>query len=301
MLTSVWSFFMPLCVAFLAAHALAGAFFPDKRTRNDLARAREVIMTEEEAQAARENKAGRCIAALLNRAHMIIDLENLILTDMRNMLNLMGSKKSAETELAGYIIIGLGGALPLLAVPFITGFAGYIALYPVFALVLTYQQVRSLSKKYRKWQLEITKDLPELIDKLRISFASGRDYVSAFKQARDNSGPRMRIIIDKLLNDLQYMRPAPALDLFAQSFKMPVVTKFASAVKIAVEYGYEAAENYFRIIETDITEVRRVAIEELTKSKPEKVYQLYLVLLSLAVGSLALKGWEIFSQVNKIM
>jgi hypothetical protein len=97
------------------------------------------------------------------------------------------------------------------------------------------------------------------------------------------------------------MRPAPALDLFAQSFKMPVVTKFASAVKIAVEYGYEAAENYFRIIETDITEVRRVAIEELTRSKPEKVYQLYLVLFSLAVGSLALKGWEIFSRINQIM
>ncbi|MDX9871865.1 MAG: hypothetical protein RBT41_05565, partial [Clostridia bacterium] len=300
MLSSVWSFFMPLCVAFLAAYTLTGVFFPDKRIRNDLEKAREVLMTAEEAEGAKENKAGRYIVVFLSKVHKLIDLENLILADLRNMLNLMGSRGKPEKELAGYILKALWTALPLLAVPFVTGFAGYVALYPLFVLILTYQQVLSLRKKYKKWQLEIIKDLPELIDKLRISFASGRDYVSAFNQAGENSGPRMRLIIGKLLNDLQYMRPAPALDLFAQSFKMPVVTKFASAVKIAVEYGYEAAENYFRIIETDITEVRRVAIEELTRSKPEKVYQLYLVLFSLAVGSLALKGWEIFSRINQI-
>jgi len=111
----------------------------------------------------------------------------------------------------------------------------------------------------------------------------------------------MRVMIDKLINDLQCMRPTQALDIFADSFKMPAVTKFTSAVKIAIEYGYDSAENYFQTIETDIMEVRKVAIAELTKSKPEKVYQLYLVLLSLAVCSLLLKGWEIFSQVNRII
>ena len=85
------------------------------------------------------------------------------------------------------------------------------------------------------------------------------------------------------------MRPTQALDIFADSFKMPVVTKFTSAVKIALEYGYESAESYFQTIEQDIMEVRRVAIEELTKSKPEKAYQLYMILMALAVGEMCIR------------
>ena len=141
-------------------------------------------------------------------------------------------------------------------------------LYPVGVVFAVYSQYQSLKKEYQLWQREVIKDLPGLIDKLRISFASGKDFRQAFREARDNSGPKMAAIIDKLNNDLQYMRPAQALDLFANSFKMPAVNKFASAVKISIEYGYQQAESYFNNIEADITEVRRVAIEEITRSKP---------------------------------
>jgi hypothetical protein len=58
-----------------------------------------------------------------------------------------------------------------------------------------------------------------------------------------------------------------------------------------VESGYQSAETYFVNIENDLREVRQVAMEELTRSKPEKVYQLYLVLSGLAIGTLCLKGW----------
>ena len=301
LLTTIWSFLMPLILAASGSYYLAKRIFADKSAKKAIMKARQVIMTEREIERASENPAARYVLDLLPRVEKLIDLEYLILSDLRNMLNLMGIKRRAEKELASYVVSGFIGALPVLAVPVATGCAGYFVLYPVFIIVLIYQQYLKLKKQYKKWQLEITKDLPELIDKLRISFASGRDYISAFNLVKENSGPRMRNIIDKLINDLQCMRPAHALDLFANSFKMPVVNKFASAVKIAIEYGYETAENYFRVIESDITEVRRVAVEELTKSKPEKVYQLYLILLGLAIGSLAVKGWEIFSQIDKIM
>ena len=111
----------------------------------------------------------------------------------------------------------------------------------------------------------------------------------------------MKIVVDQLINDLQYMRYNEAFDRFSNSLKIPAAAKFAAAMKISVEYGYEQAENYFQIIESDITELRRTAIEELTKSKPEKVYQLYLLIIALAVASLAVKGWEIFTVINKIM
>lgn len=301
MLIAVWSVIMPLLTALLSAAILYRLLFCGRNPNRHLRKALEVVMSEKERERSRENKATLYVMDFLPRVQNLLDVEQLVLADMKSMLALMGSQSKAEKELAVFIVKGFTGALPILAVPVVTGFVGYFALYPVFAVILTVQQYAGLKKKYRKWQLEVKKDLPELIDKLRISFASGRDYISAFHQAKSNSGVRMKTIIEKLINDLQCMRPAQALDLFAESFKMPVVTKFASAVKIAIEHGYENAENYFKIIETDITEIRKIAIEEITKSKPEKVYQLYLVIISLAVGSLVLKGWEIFSQINKIM
>lgn len=301
MLTMIWSLLMPLILAGIGSFYLIKRIFTDKHTKNAILRAQEILMSEREIEKTKENQATILILDLIFKVQKVLDLDSLLFNDLSNMLDLMGIKTRPEIELAKYIVKGFIGALPVLAVPVLTGFTGYFVLYPIFVIVITYQQYLGLKKKYKQWQIEMTKDIPELIDKLRISFASGRDYISAFNQAKENSGERMKNIIDKLINDFQFMRHTQALDLFAQSFKMPVVTKFSSAVKIAIEHGYEAAENYFRIIESDITEIRHVAIEELTKSKPEKVYQLYLILLFLAIGSLAIKGWEIFSQVNKII
>ncbi|MCR4443459.1 MAG: hypothetical protein QHH10_14260 [Peptococcaceae bacterium] len=300
-MAAIWSFLFPLLAAAAAAGWLSGRLFDDRAAVKAIYRAKEVIMSERELEKARENRAARHVQGIIVYLQNFVDLEHLVISRMRNMLNLMGSRKKAERELAGYVVYGLTGAIPVLLVPFVTGSSGYLVLYPFFAGVLVCQKYANLKKQYRQWQTEIIKDLPELIDKLRISFASGRDYISAFIQARDTSGPRVRGLIENLLNDLQYMHPAQALNLFAESIKMPAVTRFASAVKIAVEHGYESAENYFRVIEQDLTEMRIASIEELTKSKPEKVYQLYLILFALAAGSLVIKGWEIFDQVNKIM
>lgn len=297
----LWSFLMPFFIAFICSNLFARQIFMDKFTKKAILKTREILMSEREIERTNENQATLFILNFITKAQKTVDLESLIFFEFRNMLNLMGLKTCPEKEMAKYIIKSFIGSLPILAVPILTGFLGYTVLYPVFVAILIYQQYLVFRNQFKKWQTETVKDLPDLIDKLRISFASGRDYISAFNQAKENSSERMNIMIDKLINDFRFMRPSQALDLFAQSFRMPVVTRFASAVKIAVEYGYEKAENYFCIIESDITELRQVSIEELTKSKPEKVYQLYLILLLLAISSLAIKGWEIFSQVNKIM
>jgi len=301
MTTHLWSIFFPLLLALGGAYWVRIQLFPEKKMVRAVLRAREVILPECELEKARENLITQLMMRLMSQVQAVFDLEQLVLQDIRRINGLMGKKSRPERELAVIIIHGLLGGLPVLAVPFLTGFPGYFAIYPLAAGIVILQKYRQFQAKYEQWQKEIIRDLPGLIDKLRISFASGRDYASAFIQARDSSGPQMRIIIDKLINDLQCMRPTQALDIFAESFQMAAVTKFTSAVKISIEYGYESAENYFQTIENDIMEVRKAAIEELTKAKPEKVYQLYLVLLGLATGSLVLKGWEIFSQVNEII
>lgn len=301
MVHAAWSLFMPLATAGMAAMLVSKHLFKDRHVIKAIMRANEVVMSEKELELVRERKSIKFLIKLINRLDKIFNLKLVFLDNINNMLLLMGENVQAEKEVAIYIFNGLLGALPLLLVSAVTGVEIYTVLYPLGVFLLVYRQYKSLQKRFKKWQLELVKDLPELIDKLRISFAGGRDYISALIQAKEGSGPRMRAIIERLINDLQYMRYSQALDNFSNSLRIPAATKFAAALKISVEYGYQEAENYFRIIESDIVEVRRTAIEELTKSKPEMVYQLYLILIALAVGSLAVKAWEIFSLVNKIM
>ena len=172
--------------------------------------------------------------------------------------------------------------------------------YPVAAAVLFKQALRDIDKKYLKWQKELARDIPEVMDRMRICFAGGRDYLSALRQAQTAGGPAMNQAIEKLIHDIQSMGSATALRLFAVSFDLAAVQKLASALMLAVETGYGAAEAYFSSIEDEITALRREAAEALTRSKPEKVYQLYSLLFALAVAALVLKGGEIFSQVGKL-
>jgi len=301
MLLQIWGIIMSLLTASMFAYLLSILLFDDRIARRAILRAGHVLMTEKELERFNDGKATQYAIGLIDKVKGQFNLENLVLTEMRNMLTLMGKNRSAERELARYIVTGFCFATPMLLVPLVTEFIGYIVIYPIFVGVIIFQQYRELKKDYNKWQMELVRDLPDLIDKLRISFASGRDYISAFIQVRDNSGTKMSVMIDKLISDLQCMRATQALDLFAEAFQMPIVNKFVSAIKISIKYGYESAENYFQTIESDITEIRCVVIEELTKARPEKIYQLYLIIFALSAGALSIKAWELFSELGTIL
>jgi hypothetical protein len=291
---------------FLAATAGSAAVFfllcRRRQRRQSYYRAGIAALSEREweAYSQRDSRGLQRVMLLIQIAGKWMDLDGLILNKMDVMLEIMGEHKQSEKELARYLILGCAGAVPALALPLITKEAWYCALYPCFAAVLVYQNYHGLIKKYQDWQREIQRDIPDLIDKLRISFASGRDYVSALIQARASSGPRMAGAIERLIADIQSVGVSRALDGFAAAFRMPVINKWTSAVRIALESGYQSAETYFANIENDLREVRQIAMEELTRSKPEKVYQLYLILSGLAIASLCLKGWEIFSQMTSL-
>jgi hypothetical protein len=294
---------VPCFLTAMAVAALVFVFLYRKQERRQsYVRAGIAALSEREWEtyAQRDSRGLRRMMVVVQAAGRFVDLDGLILDKIGAMLEMVGEHKQPEKELARYLIVGCIGAAPVLIVPFITREAWYCVLYPCFAAVLVYQNYQSLLKRYRAWQKEIQRDVPDLIDKLRISFASGRDYVSALIQVRASSGPRMARAIERLVSDIQSIGVSRALDGFAAAFRMPVINKLASAVRIAVESGYQSAETYFVNIENDLREVRQVAMEELTRSKPEKVYQLYLVLSGLAIGTLCLKGWEIFSQISDL-
>ena len=301
-MTVIWSFLMPLIIAILLTYLLSKTLFEiDKRKKKQIISAGDIILTDAELEIKMDGTVARFISNILLKIIKVIDVDKFFINEIRKILLLMGEKnKSAERVFIGFIAQSLVNTLPILLLPVITQFPAYVLAYPISVVVMVLQKINGLKKQYKKWQIEVSKDLPELIDKLRISFASGRDYISAFRQAQKNSGPTLRILLDKLINDFQSMRPGQALNEFSSAFKMPIMNKFTTAVKIAIENGYDQAETYFQAIEADITELRRVAIEEITKSKPEKVYQLYIVAVSMSIGALALKGWEVIQSASKV-
>ena len=212
----------------------------------------------------------------------------------------MGEKTGARETVTILLLRSLAVSLPTLSLPLLWGNWWYAALYPFGATVLFRQEMKALDRKYAKWQKELARDIPEVIDRMRICFAGGRDYLSALRQAQSSGGPAMGRALGRLIDDIQTIGSAGAFRLFAVSFDLPAVQKLASALTLAVESGYGAAESYFGSIEGEISALRQEAAESLAQSKPERVYQLYGLLFALAVAALLLKGWEILNQVGRL-
>lgn len=216
------------------------------------------------------------------------------------MLQQMDTGTDGREVLLHGLLKGLAGALPLLLVPVLTKQWGWFLLYPVCSVFLLYQRLRQVHTDFRLWQQALIRDIPDVIDHLRINFAGGRDYLSALAQAGNHCGPVMSLALERLVNDIHMMGASEALRVFSDSYDLPVMGKLAAAVRIAVESGYSAAEAYFSNIEDEILSLRQAAAESLIMAKPGKLVPFYLMLYGLAIAALGLKCYEIFRQVGML-
>jgi len=217
---------------------------------------------------------------------------------LSRMLRLMGKEEKPEQIIMQTFIWGLLGAMPFLIVPFLLKNWLVLLLYPVFSLFIFFQEIKKIKREYQQWQTEIIRDIPEVIDRLRIGFVAGRDYISVLKQAAQNSGQAMRRVLEQLVNDIQAVGSSEALRAFAADYDIPIMGKLSSALTIAIESGYKAAEAYFANIEREIRKLREESNEQIIQSKPEKVVNLYILLFALSVAALVLKGWEIIRYIE---
>ena len=240
------------------------------------------------------------IAGVVERGARLVRVEQTWWDRLDRKLSLMGDKTCARDKVTVLLLRSLLVSVPILALPLFLSDVWIVGIYPVACAFLFRQEMRSMDKQYKKWQKELARDIPEVMDRLRICFAGGRDYLSALKQAQASGGPAMAQALDQLIHDIQSIGSAGAFRLFAVSFDLPAIQKLASALMLAVESGYGAAEAYFSSIEGELSALRQEAAESLVKAKPEKVYQLYALLFALAVVALLLKGWEIMNQVGRL-
>jgi len=297
----IWSYLLPVLVFIFTAGLLSRISAGDRTVRRAILKAGEIILSERELQRKKDGRVIVWITDFLAGLERFTDIEKLLGYDLKKMLTLMGEEKRPERVYADHILTALLAASVLLVIPMLTGFAGYILLYPIGTVLIIVGQAQRVKHRFRRWQNDIVRDIPELIDKMRISLASGKDYISALRTVRENSGPRLSAILDKLINDMQMMKPSLALDEFAAAFGMPVMLKFVAAVKVGIETGYEQSENYFIHIEQDIRDLRRLALEELTRSKPEKTVLLKAIMIFHAMAAFGLTTMKLFGEINRII
>ena len=219
---------------------------------------------------------------------------------LERRLSLMGEKTNAKEMVTLLLLRSLTASLPALVFPFVLEGWQYISAYPIAVAFFFRRELRELERRYSKWQNDLAKDIPAVMDRMRICFAGGRDYMSALQRAQASGGPAMRGALGQLIHDIHSIGSAGAFRLFAVSFDLPAIQKLASAMTIAVESGYGAAEAYFNSIEGELAALRQESAESLVRSKPEKIYQLYIILFGLAVAALILKAYEILNQVGRL-
>ncbi len=213
-------------------------------------------------------------------------------------LELMGLPEDSRRYLTEKLIRCAAGALPALTLPVLLDRGWTVFCYPIFTAVLFRRQLTALDRRYRQWQQLLIREVPEVVDRLRICFAGGRDYLSSLEEAAAGAGQAMGQALKGLTEDIRTRGSRAALASFSASFDLPAINRLASALSLAVESGYEEAEVYLINIGEELRTLRQEAAEALIKGRPEKVKQLYLILFALAVGSLLLKGWEIVKQIG---
>jgi len=215
-------------------------------------------------------------------------------------LAMMGEKTGGKETVTLLLLRSLLISLPVLAASLLWSDWWLAGGYPLAAALVFRQELRALDSRYRRWQKEMAREIPAVMDRLRICFAGGRDYLSALRQAQASVSPAMEQALSRLVHDIQTIGSVGALRLFSVSFDLPAAQKLASALMLAVESGYGAADAYFNSIEGELTALRQEAAESLVRTKPEKIYQLYALLFALAVAALLLKGWEVLNQVGML-
>ena len=221
-----------------------------------------------------------------------------VFENMRKMYEALGRDKTFEEALADMAVKSLIGAVPFLVLPIITKAPITILAMPLFSILAFFVMLGGIKKSYQKRQREIVKDLPKLISKLMVTLETGRPFIGALQRLEETSGPRMRKMLGRLNANIQVMGIGRAIDQFAYETGVPVMREFAAAVKVGVHNGYSEAKEHFDSIKNELRELRLVALRETTRSNPEKVKFLYMLLALHAFGAVLIAFYAIFTQIQ---
>lgn len=247
-----------------------------------------------------EKRDSRGLVRMIEASKAYASIHKKMKGKYHRKLALMDFTFSEEEILWNNLGTAFLGAMPLMAVPVLTQQILFIVLYPIGVVIIFWTGLQKIEKAYRKWEQGLLRDVPEVIDYLRISFTVGRDYISAIRQASRSCNEAMEKALSRLVQDIEQHGANQALRHFSLHYDIPVMSKLTAAITLAVENGYESAEAYLIKIEEEVLLLRQEAMESLVETKPNQVVKLYILLFILAVTALLLKGWEIWQMISQL-
>lgn len=240
---------------------------------------------------------------VLPKVFSVVDLSNIKLGNIsvRNALVMMGNEMQFEEVMADVILKSLVGSLVVIVFPIVSGYWVTLLLIPVAFVGYMFMQNQSIINDFRNWQGEIKKDLPGLIDNMQIALKSGRPLLQTLYGVKTHmTNPRLLSMLDVLILNMQTMKPVVAINLFAEATGLPVMNTFATAVKTAMEHGYDKAENEFNSIKDSIRDLRRTGIGLLVKSKPGELRKLQWMAAAPAIAQIIYCFYDMFNNANFI-
>ncbi|MBY9079581.1 hypothetical protein KIH86_08455 [Paenibacillus sp. HN-1] len=223
-----------------------------------------------------------------------------IIGKLRRMYMVLDKEHSFEMEVAGILVKSVIGALPLAVLPFILGAPALLFAIPAGVVLFFALQLNEIPKAYKTRQMEITKDLPQLISKMMIALETGKSFITTIQRLEETSGPRMKKMLARLNANLRVMNVGAAMDLFAKETGVPVMREFAAAVKIGNNAGYEEAKSYFESIKDELKKLRLVSLKEVTRNQPEKVKRLYVLVAVHAFIAVIMAFVAVMSEMQSI-
>lgn len=226
------------------------------------------------------------------------NLDKLLGPKMRQMVDTIGKYDSLEEMIAAKLVFAAVATLPIILI--IIAAESLYFIIPIFFVVFFIKGIRDTRIHFLKIQREITKDLPKLIEKMMMALETGKSFVIVFRELELSSGPRMKKMLKRLNANLQDMDHASAIEIFARETTIPVMMQFSQAVKIGLNSGFEEAKDHFEDIRAEILQLRKTALIEMTRSRPDRVKLLQFAIITCALGSVVICFVNIFSSMGKI-
>ncbi|RUT38684.1 hypothetical protein EJP82_26800 [Paenibacillus anaericanus] len=233
----------------------------------------------------------------LNKSNFF-SLDRLLGSQMRQIVDAIGRYDSLEEMVASKLVFAAIATLPIAIISI--AFETLYFMIPIFFFVFIFKGFRDVRGSFLKMQREITKDLPKLIEKMMMALETGKSFVIVFRELELSSGQRMKKMLNRLNANLQDMDHAAAIEIFARETTIPVMLQFSNAVKIGINSGYEDAKDHFDDIRTEILSLRKTALIEITRSRPDRVKLLQFAIIGCSVGSVVICFINIFSAAGSV-
>ncbi|ALS10051.1 hypothetical protein ABE82_26985 (plasmid) [Paenibacillus peoriae] len=222
-------------------------------------------------------------------------LDRLLGKNIKQIIEVMGKYTSVEEMVAMKIVQATVFTSPVISACLVLN--GYYIAIPIFFVIFFIKGIHDVKASFAQMQREITKDLPKFIEQMKMALETGKSFVTVFREMEKSCGPKMKLLLTRLNGNLQDMEPSEAIEIFARDTTIPVMLPFATAIKIGINSGYEEGKVYLEDIREELVKLRRTALEEITKSRPQRIMFIKMGIVFFSIGSVIICFVTLFSDI----